>query len=50
MPVKCIHPNTILQYSKYQYENREKINDNSLGPIHQVPKVFDENREIFWSP
>ena len=50
MPDKCIHPNTILQYSKYQYENREKINDNSLGVIHQVPKLFDENREIFWSP
>ncbi|KZR74880.1 YcaO-like family protein [Prochlorococcus marinus] len=46
----CIHPNKIMQYSESQYRNRDEINASSIGLIHTVPKVFNENDPILWTP
>ena len=49
-PESLIHPNTIMQYSETQFENRLAINQSSMGMIHKVPIKFDENKEIYWTP
>lgn len=49
-PEIVIHPNEIMQYSEYQFANRHRINSESKGLIHKVPKQFNENDEIYWTP
>lgn len=44
-----IHPNTCMQFSERQYQERDSINAN--GPRHgYVPFAFDEETEVEWTP
>lgn len=44
-----VHPEKILLFSERQYAQRNRLN-RDLPPYFQIPDVFDENREIDWSP
>lgn len=42
-----LHPNELLNFSEYQYQNR----DNQIpdDPVQAVPVKFDESKHIFWT-
>jgi len=46
----CLDPNDILLYSPNQYQNREIINQETTALIHKVPKEFNKERAVMWSP
>lgn len=45
----AIHPHRLLNFSDYQYDNREALNGQS-GPLHYISRRFDETAEIEWTP
>ncbi len=45
----AIHPNTCMNFSESQYQNRHKFNQKPLFYL-RVPDPFDEEREIEWTP
>jgi oxazoline/thiazoline synthase len=45
----AIHPNTCLQFSNNQYQNRQEWNSQH-GRFAWVPEPFDEEKEIEWTP
>lgn len=45
----AIHPNACMQFSVNQYQNREEWNPKH-GSLAWVPKPFDEEEEIEWTP
>ncbi|WP_413172613.1 TOMM precursor leader peptide-binding protein [Anabaena azotica] len=47
---KAIHPNTCMNFSEQQYQNREQLNTKSNGWFQKVPEPFDIEREIDWTP
>jgi oxazoline/thiazoline synthase len=50
MGEKAIHPNTCMNFSPQQYQNREQWNAESKGWFQKVPEPFDIEREIDWTP
>jgi bacteriocin biosynthesis cyclodehydratase domain-containing protein len=46
----AIHPNTIMNFSQAQYENRQQWNASTDNYFEKIPEIFDEGREIDWSP
>ncbi|ACK73802.1 protein of unknown function DUF181 (plasmid) [Gloeothece citriformis PCC 7424] len=47
---QAIHPNTCMQFSQSQYDNRETWNAQRTDFFEKVPAPFDEAREIEWTP
>jgi bacteriocin biosynthesis cyclodehydratase domain-containing protein len=50
---KAIHPNTCMNFSPTQYQNRHEWNASYSGFsewFQRVPEPFDEEREIEWTP
>ncbi|MBW4636409.1 MAG: TOMM precursor leader peptide-binding protein [Iphinoe sp. HA4291-MV1] len=47
---KAIHPNTCMNFSQAQYQNRHEWNAKCSGWFQKVPEPFDEEREIDWTP
>ncbi len=47
---KAIHPNTCMNFSQAQYENRLQWNASVSSWFQRVPDPFDEEREIEWTP
>lgn len=47
---KAIHPNTCMNFSQQQYQQRKQWNESSPGWFQRVPEPFDESREIEWTP
>ncbi|MFN6561510.1 MAG: TOMM precursor leader peptide-binding protein [Nostoc sp. ChiSLP01] len=47
---KAIHPNVCMNFSQQQYENREQWNVECQGWFQKVPKPFDIEKEIDWTP
>lgn len=47
---KAIHPNTCMNFSEQQYQNREQWNEKCQGWFQKVPEPFDEKRVIDWTP
>ncbi len=47
---KAIHPNTCINFSQQQYQNREQWNSSCKGWFQKVPEPFDEGRVIDWTP
>lgn len=45
----AIHPNTCMQFSANQYQNRQEWNPQH-GSFAWVPEPFDEEKEIEWTP
>lgn len=45
----AIHPNTCMQFSANQYQNRQEWNQQH-GSCAWVPEPFDEEKEIEWTP
>ena len=45
----AIHPNTCMQFSAAQYQNRQAWNQQH-GDFAWVPEPFDEEKEIEWTP
>jgi thiazole/oxazole-forming peptide maturase SagD family component len=43
------HPDNLLLFSDAQYDNRATLN-KPAGPLHFIPRRFDETAEIEWSP
>lgn len=53
MEDKAIHPNACMNFSQEQYQNRQQWNTSCSGHygwFQQVPELFDEEREIEWTP
>ncbi len=50
MGEKAIHPNTCMNFSPQQYENREQWNLENKSWFQRVPEPFDVEREIDWTP
>ncbi|BAY46203.1 hypothetical protein SAMD00079811_38110 [Scytonema sp. HK-05] len=46
----AIHPNACMNFSQEQYRNREEWNANCSNVFQKVPELFDEEREIDWTP
>lgn len=46
----AIHPNTCMNFSQAQYDNREEWNAYCSSFFQKVPEPFDEEREIEWTP
>lgn len=46
----AVHPNTCMNFSQAQYQNREQWNANTDNYFEKVPEPFDEEREIDWTP
>lgn len=46
---EAIHPNSCMNFSEHQYENREKWNQ-SHSDQDWVPVPFDKRRRIEWTP
>ena len=47
---RAIHPNTCMNFSQEQYENRQEWNSNCSSFFQKVPEPFDEERIIDWTP
>jgi ribosomal protein S12 methylthiotransferase accessory factor len=47
---QAIHPNTCMNFSQAQYENRQEWNASCSGWFQKIPEPFDEDREIEWTP
>ncbi len=47
---QAIHPNTCLNFSPEQYKNRQEWNASCPSFFQRVPEIFDEEREIEWTP
>ncbi|NEP00708.1 MAG: TOMM precursor leader peptide-binding protein [Symploca sp. SIO2E9] len=47
---EAIHPNTCMNFSQEQYQNREQWNAQCQGWFQKVPEPFDQEREIEWTP
>lgn len=47
---KAIHPNTCINFSQQQYQDREQWNNECPGWFQKIPEPFDEAREIDWTP
>jgi ribosomal protein S12 methylthiotransferase accessory factor len=50
MGERAIHPNSCLNFSQQQYQNRKEWNAQCQGWFQKVPEPFDEEREIDWTP
>ncbi|WP_199248171.1 TOMM precursor leader peptide-binding protein [[Phormidium] sp. ETS-05] len=50
MGEKAIHPNSCMNFSQEQYNNREEWNEICPSFFQKVPEPFDEEREINWTP
>ncbi len=50
MIYRAIHPNTCMNFSQEQYENRQEWNSNCSSFFQKVPEPFDEERIIDWTP
>lgn len=46
---KAIHPEKVLQFSPYQYANRDVLNKDSSSH-NLIAQLFDETQEIEWTP
>ncbi|MGK7926077.1 MAG: TOMM precursor leader peptide-binding protein [Spirulina sp.] len=47
---KAIHPNTCMNFSPTQYENRQEWNATHKDDFQRVPEPFDESEEMDWTP
>ncbi|KYC42525.1 adenylate cyclase [Scytonema hofmannii PCC 7110] len=47
---KAIHPNTCMNFSQAQYDERLVWNADCGSFFQRVPEPFDEEREIEWTP
>jgi oxazoline/thiazoline synthase len=47
---RAIHPNTCMQFSQLQYDNRKSWNVQYTDFFQKVPEPFDETREMEWTP
>ncbi len=47
---QAIHPNSCMNFSQEQYENRQVWNVSCPSFFQRVPEPFDEEREIEWTP
>ena len=47
---RAIHPNTCMNFSQKQYQERSQWNSQCPGWFQKVPEPFDEAREIDWTP
>lgn len=47
--IPAIHPNSCMLFSDDQYKNREVLNHTGSN-FHFIPRRFDENVEIDWTP
>lgn len=47
---KAIHPNTCMNYSDKQFENRSKLNKDGSKFYSLVPIRFDESLDMHWTP
>jgi oxazoline/thiazoline synthase len=50
---RAIHPNTCMNFSPLQYQERQSWNDRHAGfadVFQLVPEPFDEEKEIEWTP
>lgn len=51
LPYETINPQTIFQFSEYQYQNRYEWNNQQRGgSFHVVPNPFPSTQSIDWSP
>ena len=50
MREQAIHPNTCMNFSQQQYQNREEWNGSCHGWFQKVPESFNETRVIDWTP
>ena len=50
MADRAIHPNACMKFSQVQYEQRHQWNQECTGWFQRIPKPFDENQEIEWTP
>lgn len=46
----AIYPNDIMLFSDSQYQERQSWNIAHQSGFHQVPKPFDPERKIHWTP
>jgi oxazoline/thiazoline synthase len=46
----ALHPNACMNFSEYQYANRETLNAQVHKAYYLVPERFDEQQMISWSP
>ena len=46
----AIHPNTCMNFSPWQYEQRQQWNLEHPSLFQKVPEPFDETQEIDWTP
>jgi len=46
----AVHPNACMHFSAAQYAGREAWNAATGKEMHKVPRPFDEEAEIEWSP
>lgn len=47
---RAIHPNTCMNFSQAQYDNRKRWNAQCTDQFQKVPEPFDEIRDIEWTP
>jgi len=47
---RAIHPNACTNFSRAQYDNRAFWNAGRGDLFQKVPELFDEGREIEWTP
>lgn len=50
MGVRAIHPNDCMNFSSEQYNQHQEWNKNCSSWFQKIPKPFDEEKEIEWSP
>lgn len=47
---EAIHPNTCMLFSQAQYKKRTEWNASCSSKFQKVPELFDEERNIEWTP
>jgi oxazoline/thiazoline synthase len=47
---QAIHPNTCMNFSQAQYDDRDQWNASCTSLSQRAPEPFDEVREIEWTP
>ncbi|MEH2335250.1 TOMM precursor leader peptide-binding protein [Nostoc sp.] len=47
---RAIHPQECLLFSDTQYQNREELNQKAIVDHDWIPKPFDEQQAIDWTP
>ncbi|MFB2920610.1 TOMM precursor leader peptide-binding protein [Aerosakkonema funiforme] len=50
MGEKAIHPNSCMNFSQAQYDNRKQWNAKCSGWFQKVPAPFNEEKQIDWTP